>query len=195
MRLLTALADGPRSLAQLRTELGSPPQTTVRGHLRSLVAAAAVEKRCHGGFPGSVDYRLTAAGRELIGIAEIYSSWLALAPDGSKLLGTAAAKRATRALVEGWACGIVRALADRPRSLTELNRLISARSYPALERRLAKMRRLGLVQPVAGDGGRTPFVPSEWLRLARASMEAASRWESKWALSGAEEKGRSPIAL
>ena len=34
--VLQALAEGPHSLVDLRREAGSPPQTTMRGHLRTL---------------------------------------------------------------------------------------------------------------------------------------------------------------
>lgn len=178
--LLTDLASGPRSLAELRHEAGSPPETTMRGYLRSLAAAKAVEKRRHGGFPGTVDYRLTAAGDDLIGVAETLASWLATSPQRPAALGTSDARRATKALVEGWASGIVRILASHPRSLTELDGAIYGLSYPALERRLALMRRFGLVQAVPASGRSTRFEVSDWLRTSAAPLDAGTRWERRW---------------
>jgi DNA-binding HxlR family transcriptional regulator len=139
-----------------------------------------VEKRRHGGFPGAVDYRLTAAGGDLLAVTELHAEWLALAPGGGKALGTVAARQATRSLIEGLSSGLVAALADRPRSLTELDGVIAGLTYPALERRLTSMRRAGLVLAVPGPERRTPFGLSDWLRMASIPLGAASRWERSW---------------
>jgi DNA-binding HxlR family transcriptional regulator len=194
VRLLTFLVTGPHSLTELRAAIGSPPDTTIRDHMGALAAAGAVEKRRRGGFPGSVDYRLTAAGHDLIGVAETFSEWLAQAPDGRKQLGTVFAKRVTRALVEGWGTGLVRALAVRPTSLTELSEAIPRLSYPAVERRFTSMRRLGLLKVVPSGGRATPCTLSDWLRTATIPLESASRWERRWLGAGREE-GASPLTL
>ena len=60
------------------------------------------------------------------------------APEGPLALGSSTAKSAIKALVEGWGTNMIRALAARPLSLTELNGLISGLSYPSLERRLGR---------------------------------------------------------
>jgi DNA-binding HxlR family transcriptional regulator len=180
VRVLSDLADGPRSLAALRRGPGSPPQTTLRSYLRSLAAARVLEKRCHGGFPGAVDYRLTAAGDDLRGVTEALAVWLATAPDGPTALGSRAAKRAVKALIEAWATGIARALASRTRSLAELDEAIVDLSYPALERRLSSLRRLGLVQAVPGRGRGTLLELSDWLHLGIAPLSAAAGWEHRW---------------
>ena len=51
---------------------------------------------------------------------------------------------------------MMRALAARPLSLTELDSLISDLSYPALERRLSSMRIAGLVEAQPSQRGRRP---------------------------------------
>jgi DNA-binding HxlR family transcriptional regulator len=177
--LVRALADGPRSLVDLRREAGSPPQTTMRGHLHSLAKEGIVDKRRQGGFPGAVDYQLTESGQELLLVAEVLDTWLAASPEGPTPLGSDAAKSAVKALVEGWTTGMVRALASRPLSLTELDRVIASLSYPSLERRLSAMRGFGLVKPAPGEGRSTPYKASDWLRHAVAPLAAAARWERR----------------
>lgn len=191
-RLLTDLAAGPRSLADLRRELGSPPQTTMRGYLRSLAAAGVVAKRRHAGFPGTVDYRITAAGHDLLDVAEVLAAWLATSPQGLTTLGTTAAKHAIRALIEGRTNGMTQVLASRPRSLTELDEAVVGLSYPALERRLGSMHRLGLVEAVSANGRGVRFAISDWQRMATVPLDAAARWERRW-LDAPEESGISRL--
>jgi DNA-binding HxlR family transcriptional regulator len=177
VNVLKGLAEGPRPLTGLRCELGSPPQTTLRTHLRRLEALGIVERRAPKQFPGTVDLELGAAGQNLLAVGQVLEGWLAAAPDGEIALGGPAAKRTVNALVEGWSTNMVRALAARPLTLTELSSVISAVSYPSLERRLAAMRKAGLLERRAGRGGAAPHGPTEWLRHAIAPLAAAARWE------------------
>lgn len=193
VHLLTALEEGPSSLAALRGA-GAPPPTTMRGYLRALALAKVIEKRREPGFPGAVDYRLTAAGHDLVKVAEMLSSWLTSSPNGRYPLGTATAKRATKAVIEAWASGIVSALTSRPCSLTELDGAIAGLSYPALERRLSALRRFGLVEAVSASGRGTPFAASEWLRVANEPLQAAARWELRWLTTSPGEETASPLA-
>lgn len=175
--VLQALNEGPRSLIDLRREAGSPPQTTMRGHLRTLAETNVVVRRRQNDFPGSLDFELTPVGRELLGVVRVVDKWLQVAPEGPMRLGTGSAKSAVKALVEGWGTSMVRALAARPLSLTELNGLISGLSYPSLERRLGAMRLAGLIERVQGEGRGTPYGVTGWLRQAIAPLAAAARWE------------------
>lgn len=178
--ILSMLEEGPRALTDLRARLGFPPPTTIRGHVRSLVAEGVVEKRRHPGFPGAVDYRLTAAGSDLMATSERVNAWLADCPLGPIALGDRAAKRAIRALSDGWGTGIVHVLASRPLCLTELDGLLAGLSYPALERRLSTMRRLGLLAPIPRERGRARFEVGDWLRAAAAPLVDATLWERRW---------------
>ena len=58
VHVLRALEEEPLALIDLRRAVGSPPQTTMRGHLRSLTEAGILERRRESDFPGSVDYEL-----------------------------------------------------------------------------------------------------------------------------------------
>jgi DNA-binding HxlR family transcriptional regulator len=179
VHVLQALDNGPMPLIDLRRAVGSPPQTTMRGHLRALTQAGVIERRRHSGFPGPVDYELARPGKELLGVAALLEAWLLGAPDGPIQLGSVAAKSSTKALAEGWSSGIVRALAAKPLALTELSRLITGLSYPSLERRLGAMRIAGLIERCPGSGRGTPYAVTEWLRRAIAPLAAGARWERK----------------
>lgn len=179
--VLQALAEEPRSLMDLRRAAGSPPQTTMRGHLRALTELGVLERRRQDGFPGAVDFELTGPGREMLAVGEVVAAWLRRSPDGQLALGSPAAKSALKALVAGWTTNIVRALAARPLSLTELDALISSVSYPSLERRLGAMRLAGLVEKVNGNGRGTPYTATRWLRQATGPVAAATRWERRYA--------------
>jgi DNA-binding HxlR family transcriptional regulator len=91
--------------------------------------------------------------------------------------GTVAAKSAIKALVDGWTTNIMRALAARPLSLGELDRLIASVSYPSLQRRLGAMRLVGQVEK--RPGRESPYVVTDWLRRAIAPLAAAARWERR----------------
>lgn len=152
----------------------------MRMHLRTLSDAAIVERRQQRQFPSPVEYELTQAGQDLLGVASALQSWLDRSPQGRAELGSVAAKSATKALADGWSSGIVRALASRPLALTELSRLISNLSYPSLERRLGAMRMTGLIERGSTNARGRPYGISRWLRLASAPLAAAARWERKY---------------
>jgi DNA-binding HxlR family transcriptional regulator len=179
VQVLHALAEEPMPLVDLRRAVGSPPQTTMRGHLRALTDIGVLERRRQNDFPGTVDYELSGPGRELLGVAGVLDSWLADSPEGAISLGNGAAKGAIKALVEGWSSTIVRALAARPLSLTELNRLISGLNYPSLERRLGALRLAGQIEACPGEGRSTPYAVTDWLRRAIAPLAVAARWERR----------------
>jgi len=177
IEVLTALDGGPRPLVDVRRAIGSPPPTTFRGHLRRLTELRIVERARRNGFPGNLDLALGPAGRELMPVVQALSTWLDAAPEGPIEPGSVAARSSIKALVEGWSNSIVRAIAARPLSLTELDRIISTLSYPSLERRLEAMRQTGQIVPCQGPGRGTPYTVTEWLRRAVMPLGAAARWE------------------
>jgi DNA-binding HxlR family transcriptional regulator len=177
--ILQTLEKGPESVIDLRKKVSSPPQSTMRIYLRTLNGLGAVERSQEARFQGSARYAITAAGQALLAVAETVQAWLQASPDGPIELGSPAAKSAIKALVEGWSSNIVRVLAARPVSLTELSRLIPKLSYPALERRLTAMRLVDLVK--GSRGARvTPYTATKWLRCAVAPLISASEWEREY---------------
>lgn len=181
VEILRQLEQGPRSLQDLRSELGLPPQSTMRLYLRGLSEVGVVERRSRSEFPTSVDYEITQAGRALLRVGDALHTWLQSAPAGPKDLGTTAAKSSIKALVEGWSSHIVRILAARPLSLTELDNLIPRISYPSLERRLAAMRECDLVKVQRGAGRLRPYEVTDWLRRAVTPLTTAIAWERRYA--------------
>ncbi|MGE0067560.1 MAG: winged helix-turn-helix transcriptional regulator [Solirubrobacterales bacterium] len=190
VHVITALVEEPRSLIDLRKAAGSPPQTTMRGQMHRLIDLGIIERTQRNAFPGNLDFELGPAGHDLLPVLEVLRAWLAGAPDGPIEPGSLTAKSSVKALVEGWSATIVRALAARPLSLTELDRLIAGLSYPSLERRLAAMRLAGQIVACPGRNRGTPYSVTTWLRSAVGPLAAAARWERKHPTAESDSIGR-----
>lgn len=176
--ILRAHLSGPLRLPDLRERIGGAAQTTLRGQVGNLRGMGALERHVRGGMPYTVENELTDLGRGVLSVAEVVEAWLARAPQGPLALGSEPAKGAIRALVGGWSSTILRALAARPLSLTELSSIIGDHSYPALERRLSAMRAARQVEPrEGGERGGKPYGVTEWTRQAVAPIAAAGRCE------------------
>lgn len=177
--VLRSLADGPKQQVALRRECGMPAQTTLRAQMRKLEAAGTVDKRRRSGFPGGLDYELTAAGNELLQVVSSLERWLRTSPDGGMEFGDRTATAAIKALAAAWSTGILRALAAGAVTLTELSGLIPSLSYPTLERRLAALRLANLISAREGNGRGTPYGLRRWGREAVGSIVSALRWERR----------------
>jgi DNA-binding HxlR family transcriptional regulator len=179
--ILRAHLEGPLRLPDLRERIGGAAQTTLRGQVGNLRGIGALERHVRSGMPYTVENELTSLGLEVLSVAEIVEAWLARAPQGSIPLGSESAKGAIRALIGGWGSTMLRALAARPLSLTELSSVINDHSYPALERRLSAMRAARQLEPKpSGDRGAKPYGVTEWTRQAVAPIAAAGRCECKY---------------
>ncbi len=178
--ILRAHLDGPLRLPDLRERIGGAAQTTLRGQVGNLRSIGALERQVRSAMPFTVENELTECGRDILGVAETVEAWLSRAPQGPIALGSEASKGAIRALVGGWDSTVLRALAARPLSLTELNSVISDLSYPALERRLSAMRAARQIETQPSTGGKSkPYAVTEWARQAVAPLAAAGRCECK----------------
>jgi DNA-binding HxlR family transcriptional regulator len=193
VQVLHALGEGSRSLIDLRDAVGSPAQTTMRTRLKKLTQVGAVDRRGPDDLPASGDYALTRTGRELLDVAKVVQAWLGEAPANPQPLGSVAAKRSLKALTEAWSTYIVRALAARPLTLTELSKLISALNYPSLERRLTAMRFAGLVEASPSSRSGTRCASTTWLKRAVGPLIAAARWEQRHTPLTARPLGRLDI--
>lgn len=190
VHILQTLAEGPKELMDLRRAVGSPPQSTMRVYSRTLAELGVLEQYRQSEFAGSSLYSITASGNALLKVSEVLQRWLDESPDGGIQLGSTPAKSTVGALVEGWSTNIVRALAAKPLSLTQLNRLIPKVSYPSLERRLGGLRLANLVEPHPGEGRGTPYRTTEWLRRAVVPIATAAAWERKHLSDSAPPIGR-----
>jgi DNA-binding HxlR family transcriptional regulator len=190
VHILKTLAEGPKELIELRRAVGSPPQSTIRVYSRTLAELKILEQRRQGSFAGSSLYSLTPSGEALLKVGDVLAEWLAESPEGEIKLGSTSAKSTVGALVEGWSTNIVRALAAKPLSLTQLNRLIPKVSYPSLERRLAGLRLANLVEPQPGEGRGTPYRVTRWLQRAAIPLTAGAAWERKYLADSTAPIGR-----
>jgi DNA-binding HxlR family transcriptional regulator len=177
--ILRTLSTGPTQQSQLRRDTGSPAQTTLRAQLNRLAEIGAISKERRNRFPGVLEYKLTAAGKDLVFVVDSLEGWLERAPSGPLRFGDNAAKAAIKALVEGWSTKMLRVLAARALSLTELDQVIGGLSYPALERRLGAMRLADQVEARPGNGRGTPYAVTVWTRQGVAPLAAAARWERR----------------
>lgn len=176
--ILRAHLDGPLRLPDLRERIGGAAQTTLRGQVGNLRGIGALERHVRGGMPYTVENELTDTGRGVLAVAEIVEGWLTRAPQGPIALGSEPAKGALRALIGGWGSTMLRALAARPLSLTELSSVIGDLSYPSLERRLSAMRAARQVEPKPNGGsGAKPYAVTDWTRQAVRPLVAAGRCE------------------
>lgn len=178
-RLLRALSAGPKQQTDLWGESGSPSESTLRAQLKRLAELAVIDKHRRNESPGVFEYELTASGGELLFVASVLERWLGKAPGGPVPLGDGGARAAVVALAESWSTTMLRALAAGPLSLTELDNLITSVNYPALERRLSRMRLAKQVEALPGNGRGVPYIATEWLREGIAPLTAAARWEQR----------------
>jgi DNA-binding HxlR family transcriptional regulator len=178
-RILRAHVDGPQRLAELQEKVGWSAQTTVRAAISNLCEIGALAKETVGKSPYAVATSLGLAGEEILFVADEVEAWLALCPDGPIAPDGEEAKGAVKALAGGWSSTLMRVLANRPFTLTELDRLIPDISYPTLERRISWMRTTGQIEPVEKEGRGTPYVVTDWLRHAIAPLCAAGRCERR----------------
>lgn len=174
--IVRALAHGALRQSDLRRELGNPAETTLRGHLARLEELGAVQRRVWAGGPQFARNELTATGIDLLIVTRALEGWLSRAPREPIRLGTVRAKGAVKALVGAWDSMLMRVLAAKPLTLTQLDRLIGPLSYPALERRLGAMRTTGLAEATPGQRG-TPYTITHWARLAAGPIIAAAFFE------------------
>ena len=188
--ILQSLAQGPKRLLDLRQDAGSPPESTMRLYVRTLSEQGVLEPCRLPEFPRSNAYQLTQAGRDLFRTADVLEEWLEMAPGGPIRLGATASKSAIKALGEGCSSHIVRAIAARRQSLTELNRAIPKINHPTLARRLEAMRLAGLVAPHPDGHQGTPYAATDWLRRSVMPVATAAAWERQHRPAGARPIGR-----
>jgi len=176
--ILRAHLDGPLRLPDLRERIGGAAQTTLRGQVGNLRSIGALERHVRSGMPYTVENELSDIGRGILGVADAVETWLSRAPMGPIPFGSEPAKGAIRALVAGWGSTMLRALAARPLSLTELDGVVGELSYPSLERRLSSMRAARQVEMLPSETSQAkPYAVTDWTRQAVGPLVAAGRCE------------------
>lgn len=178
-RILRAHTGGPLRLSALHEQIGWSPHTTLRAAVNNLCKVGALAKGANGDPRPSAATELTPTGEEMLAVADTIERWLTTAPMGPISPNSDEAKGAIKALAGGWDSTLMRALANRPFTLTGLDKLIPQVSYPSLERRLARMRATGQIEAVEAKDRGTPYVVTEWSRRAVAPLCVAGRCERR----------------
>lgn len=176
---LRALADGPQSFVELQARCGSAG-STLRTRVRDLLTDNLVAPSNAGFSASSARFELTEAGEDLLFVADVLERWLDESPTGSRPLGGEGAKAAVGALIEAWSATLLRALAVKSLSISELDGLIQGFNYPSLERRVTAMRLAGQVEASAINGRETPYAVTGWLRRGVAPLLAGISWERSY---------------
>lgn len=173
-RVLRAHSEEPLRPGELEERISWAPQSSLRSAVSNLCELGILQR--DGNHGGATE--LTEAGRELLPVADTLEQWLQHAPGGPISLDDEAARGLIRVLTASWDSMMVRALAERPLTLNDISAGIRDLSYPALKRRLAKLRTTRLVQPTGADNT-AAYAASDWLRFAVVPLAIAGRWERK----------------
>lgn len=175
--ILCLLARKPRDGGELGRRLTNVSRSTRFERLRELEGLGVIVREKRGGVPPVTVCRLTAAGGRLLPVAVSLEAWLKAAPAGSLTLGDPAAAAAIKALSFGWGSTLLRWLADEPRSLSELERLVAAVGYRELERILRNLIEVGLAERAAGKQRLRPYTATRWARESVVPLAASVYWE------------------
>jgi DNA-binding HxlR family transcriptional regulator len=175
--ILRQLASGPLESTELFDRVQHVSRSTYFDRLRDLEELSLIARRRRADVPPVAECRLAGPGQRLLPVLDLLDEWLARAPQGSLKLGETYATAAIRSLAVGWGSTLLRWLAERPRSLTELEQLIDGFGYRKLERTARDLVRAGLAERVAVKGRLCPYTVTPWARQAATPLAAAIRWE------------------
>jgi DNA-binding HxlR family transcriptional regulator len=175
--ILRLLARGSLESADLGERLTNVSRSTRFERLRELEGLGVIVREKRAGTPPVTACRLTGAGVRLLPVAALLEGWLDSAPAGSLVLGDSNATGTIKALTLGWGSTLLRWLAERPHSLTELEPLVGEVGYRELERILRNLIEAGLAERVTGKRRLRPYTVTSWARESTAPIAAAVRWE------------------
>jgi DNA-binding HxlR family transcriptional regulator len=175
--ILRELASGPLESTELLDRVGFVSRSTYFERMRDLEELSLVRRTRRGDVPPVVECELGTAGERLLPVASRLDAWLAENPRGPLKLGEAYATATVKALAVAWGSTLLRWLAEKPRSLTELERLIHVFGYRKLERIVRDLVEAGLLERVAVTGRLSPYGVTEWTRWTAGLLTAAMRWE------------------
>jgi DNA-binding HxlR family transcriptional regulator len=158
--ILRALSGGPKGLKELGRDLGAPIELPGRD-------------------PDTVA-KITPSGREMLFVAATLERWLGRTPKGVLPFGGDGATEAIEALAKSWSSTMLHALAERPRSLADLDRTIQVPGYASTEHCLEAMRLLGQVEThCGGDSEGALYSLTDWMREGIGPLAAAARLERR----------------
>lgn len=175
--ILLHLGSGPLESAELLERICFASRSTYFERMRDMEELSLVSRIRQPDVPPTVECRLSSHGERLLPVAARLDVWLAQAPSGPLKLGEAYAGGTVKALAVAWGSTLLRWLAERPRSLTELERLVHVFGYRKLERILRDLTAAGLIERAPVEGRLNPYCVTDWARWAANLLTAAMRWE------------------
>jgi DNA-binding HxlR family transcriptional regulator len=177
--IVRALASGPLEVGELIVRVENVSRSTYFDRLRDLEEISLIKRERRSGIPPIAACHLTDAGRCLSRVARLLEAWLGRGPQGPLSAGDPVATSAIKALAVGWGSTLLRWLAERPQSLTELEPLVDGLGYRKLERATKDLLSAGLVERVDADGRLSPYAVTPWARESVAVLAAAMHWERR----------------
>jgi DNA-binding HxlR family transcriptional regulator len=175
--ILRQLSAGTLENTDIFDRIGFVSRSTYFERMRGLEELSLVARARREDVPPVAQCRLTDRGKQLLPVAARLDAWLADAPAGPLKLGEAYATATVKALAVAWGSTLLRWLAERPRTLTELEQLVHIFGYRKLERIVRDLVQAGLVERVAINDRLSPYGATEWARWAAGVLAAAMRWE------------------
>ena len=119
--------------------------------------------------------RTSAKGDQFLFVAFAMERWLRNCPVGPRELGPAGAE-AIAPLACCWSAGVTHALAERPRTLAELESAVGILDREVVEEHVEALGRTGQVEATA-DGDEVRYALTAWGREGIAPIIAAVRYE------------------
>lgn len=175
--ILLALGDGPLRTKELTERVaGYAPRTVYRYSIR-LAELGLVDREEEQGVPSKVVHTLSEPmGRELYDLVGTYAGASAggIAPPDWGGLGVFA---------DFWEAGIVAALSQEPRTLTELAHEEHGLSFHQIGRRAALLSRDGFLEEARGTGKRRHYTLTAKARRAMGLVAGIGRWRRRHVLS------------
>ena len=175
--ILLHLGSGPLESAELLEGVRFASRSTYFERMRDMEELSLVSRTRQPDVPPTVECRLSSHGERLLPVAARLDVWLTQAPSGPLKLGDAYAGGTVKALAVAWGSTLLRWLSERPRSLTELERLVHVFGYRKLERIMRDLTAAGLIERVSVEGRLSPYCVTAWARWAASLLTAAMRWE------------------
>ncbi|HUC07389.1 MAG TPA: winged helix-turn-helix transcriptional regulator, partial [Solirubrobacterales bacterium] len=175
--ILRQLARGPLESTELLGRVDYVSRSTYFERMRDLEELSLISRKRRVDVPPVTECRLAANGQRLLPVAALLDEWLGSAPQGPLKLGEAYATAAVKALAIGWGSTLLRWLAERPYSLTELEQAVDGLGYRKLERTVRDLAQAGLAERVAVRSRLCPYRVTPWGRRAAGPLTAAIRWE------------------
>lgn len=167
-------------VSELSCRLLGASRTTRFGRLRELEDLGVIVRERRPGTPPVAHCALSLAGQELLPVVRRFARWLELSPDGPSSPDVACGAQTIKALAIAWDTTVVRWLAERPCSQTELAAMSPPDvSYHEVRNAREALSKAGLIVPVPRTDRRQPYAPAEWFRRSAGCIAAAIRWEEK----------------